>query len=84
MMRVLITSKDHPNYNETGTIVRDLRTEGIEVELDRSTAVVLVPEKQWKVISLQEDKKKGSSEGAGLAAYGAAEGVLGVLGDIIS
>ena len=53
-MRILITSTAHPNYNETGTVVRDLREGGLEIRLDRSGQLVQVPEKQWKVLKLQE------------------------------
>lgn len=53
-MRIIITSTAHSSYNETGVVVRDLRGEGLEVRLDRSGKIVLVPEKQWKVLKVQE------------------------------
>lgn len=53
-MRILITSISHPHYNQTGTVVRDLRQEGLLVRLDRSNEEVLVPEGQWKILKLQE------------------------------
>ena len=54
MIRVLVTSIDHPCYNQTGRIVRDMHSEGIEILLDRANHRTLVPEGQWKTVSLQE------------------------------
>ena len=53
-MRVLLTSKDHPSYNQTGEIVRDLQSRGIEVRLDRTGEIVRVSEGCWKVLKIQE------------------------------
>lgn len=52
-MRILITSTDHQYYNETGVVVSDKREEGVEVKLDRSGEVVLVPAGQFKVTKIQ-------------------------------
>jgi hypothetical protein len=84
-MRVLITSNDHPSYNQTGEIVEDLGQEGVKVKLDASGQVTSVNEGQWKVIKdTKEHSQAEVTAYAEAATYGAAEGIFSVLGQIIN
>jgi hypothetical protein len=53
-MKVLITSKSHNHYDETGFVTRDKLGKGVSIKLDRSGEVVFVPEGQFKFIRFRE------------------------------